>query len=200
MNRLTIILLMIACSLHGMAQYNPDKINKKAIALYDKGIEKAREDDFKEGIRLLKEAVKIDPRYADALLSMAGMYGELKNYDSAIIFYEKAKLLDTNYFKEYNLPYSINIAGKGEFDKAIKAIDDFLSISDLNESSIKAANYRKKSYQFALDYAREKPMGDYHFEPKNMGDSINSAVSEYYPTITLDGKEFVYTRRVNNYN
>jgi len=200
MNRLIIILLLLVCTVEGMTQYDPEKVNKKAFALYNQALEKAHAYDFKEAVRMLKAAVRIDTLFADAYLSMAGMYSELKNYDSAIFYYNKARPIDTAYFKDYNLPYSINLAGKGNFEKAIMAIDEFLTIPNLNESSIKAAGYRKKSYQFAVDYAKEKPLGDYRFEPKNMGDSINSAVQEYYPTITLDGKEFVYTRRVGNYN
>ena len=200
MIRLFTILLLLSVIETGLAQYNPDKVNKKATALYEQAIEKARGDNFPEGIRLLKEAIKVDPKFADAYLSIAGMYGEIKKYDSAILFYENARAIDTLYFKDYNLPYSINIAGKGEFEKAITALNDFLTITNLNEQSVKAATYRKRSYQFAFDYAKEKPLGDYLFAPKNMGDSINSNVSEYYPTITLDGKEFIYTRRVNNFN
>ncbi len=200
MIRLFTILLLLSVIETGLAQYNPDKVNKKASVLYEQAIEKARDDNFSEGIRLLKEAIKIDPKFADAYLSIAGMYGEIKKYDSAIFFYENARVIDTLYFKDYNLPYSINIAGKGEFEKAITALNDFLTITNLNEQSVKAATYRKRSYQFAIDYAKEKPLGNYLFAPKNMGDSINSNVSEYYPTITLDGKEFVYTRRVNNFN
>ena len=82
-------------------------------------MKKPEDDEFKEAIRILKEAVRIDPKFADAYFSMAGMYGELKKYDSAISYYEKAKPIDTAYFKDYNLPYSINIAGKGDFEKAI---------------------------------------------------------------------------------
>lgn len=200
MIRLFSILLLLSVIKTGLSQYDPDKVNKKASALYEQAIEKARDDNFPEGIRLLKEAIKIDPKFADAYLSIAGMYGEIKKYDSAILFYENARIIDTLYFKDYNLPYSINIAGKGEFEKAITALNEFLTITNLNEQSVKAATYRKRSYQFAIDYAKEKPLGNYLFAPKNMGDSINSNVSEYYPTITLDGKEFVYTRRVNNFN
>jgi outer membrane protein OmpA-like peptidoglycan-associated protein/tetratricopeptide (TPR) repeat protein len=201
MNRIFAILFLVACTLKSRGQqYNPEKVNKKATNLYEKAIEKARDDDFNEGIRLLKEAIKIDPRFADAYLSAAGMYGEMKNYDSAIAYYEKGRNIDSVYFKDYNLPYSINIAGKGEFEKALEAVSVFLTIPNLNEKSIRAAAYRKKSYQFAIDYAKEKPLGEYRFEPRNLGDSINSPVSEYYPTITLDGKELVFTRRVNNFN
>jgi len=126
------------------AQYNPDKVSKKAVALYTKALDLARDDKFKEGIELLKQAVNVDKNYEDAFLSMAGMYGELKDYQDAIENYEKAKAIDSIYFKDYNLPYSINLAGKGEFEKALVAVDEFLTIPNLNETSLKAAGFRRK--------------------------------------------------------
>jgi outer membrane protein OmpA-like peptidoglycan-associated protein/tetratricopeptide (TPR) repeat protein len=182
------------------AQYNPDKVNKKAAQLYSKALELAQGDDFKAGIQALQEAVRIDKSFEDAFLSMAGMYGELKDYQNAIENYEKARAIDSGYFMDYNLPYSINLAGKGEFAKALEAANRFLSVSDLNEKSRKAGEYRAKCYQFALDYSASHPATGYKFEPYNLGDSINSAVSEYYPTVTIDGNKLIYTRRVNNFN
>src|SRR5690606_22414416 len=55
-------------------------------------------------------------------------------------------------------------------------------------------------YAFAIEYAKASDMGKYKFEPKNLGDSINSAVSEYFPALTIDGRQLFYTRRVNNMN
>ena len=88
---------------------------------------------------------------------------------------------------DYNLPYSINLAGKGAFDQALAAVNVFLTDSNLNETSRKAGEYRQGCYRFALDYAASHPTNGYSFHPQNMGDSINSEVSEYYPTITIDG-------------
>lgn len=196
---LTFVSLFVM-QLIAVGQYDPTRVSKKAAALYEKAIALAQEDNFRGGINLLKEAVRIDPGFADGFLSMAGMYGELKNYDSAILHYENARKIDSNYFTDYNLPYSINLAGKGNFESALQALNKFLTIQNLNEKSILAAAYRKKSYEFALTYAKEKPLSNYLFEPKNMGDEINSVVSEYYPTITIDGNEFIFTRRVRNFN
>jgi outer membrane protein OmpA-like peptidoglycan-associated protein len=182
------------------AQYNPDKVNKKAAQLYSKALELAQGDDFKGGIKALQEAVRIDRSFADAFLSMAGMYGELKDYGNAIDNYEKARAIDSNYFMDYYLPYSINLAGKGDFGKALEAVNRFLTVSDLNEKSRKAGEYRAGCYQFALDYSASHPAAGYKFEPQNLGDSINSVVSEYYPTVTIDGNKLIYTRRVNNFN
>lgn len=195
---ISFLLFFAAYSLH--AQYNPEKIGKKATNLYNKAIEQAREGNFPEGIKILKDAVKAEPGYADAFLSIAGMYGEMKDYENAIIYYDKAKAIDRGYFSDYNLPYSINLAGKGEFEKALEAINEFLAIPNLRESSRLVGAYRAKTYQFAIDYNRQLQTKNYSFEPRNLGDNINSSVSEYFPSISLDGQKLVYTRRVNNFN
>jgi len=155
---------------------------------------------LKESIALLQNAIKIEPNYFDAYVSMAGMYSELKNYDAAIASYEKGRAVDSIYFREFNLPYSISLAGTGAFEKAMGAIESFLSITDLSESSLRFGYYRKKCYQFALDYKKNNTDSGYHFEPKNLGDSVNSAFSEYFPALTIDGGHLIFTRKVNGMN
>ena len=182
------------------AQYDPSKVDKRAARLYLKSQEQAQDDKFEDGIASLKEAVRIDDHFEDAYLSIAGMYGELKNYAASVANYEKAKSIDSVYFNDFSLSYSINLAGLGEFQKALDAINSFKTIGNLNETSLKAAAYRTRTYQFALDYAAKKEVSLYKFEPQNLGDSVNSTVAEYYPTIALDGKTLIFTRRVNNTN
>jgi len=182
------------------AQYDPSKVKPKAAQLYAKAQEMAEADNFRQGIETLLQAVKIDTTFEDAYLSLAGMYSEIKNYQSAIDYYEKAKKIDSVYFIDYTLSYSINLAGKGEFEKALDAVNIFLSIPNLNESSIRSGSYRKKCYEFAVDYAKNHPQKNYNFEPQNLGDSINTEVPEYFPTITIDRSKLIFTRRVNNNN
>jgi outer membrane protein OmpA-like peptidoglycan-associated protein len=194
------IIALILFSVTGFSQYDPSRINKKAANLYSQGLEKAHDGQYREGIRILQDAVKIDNKFLDAYLSIAGIYGELKDYPRAVENYEKAKAIDSNYFRDYSLPYSINLAGLGNFEKALAAASDFLSIKDLNASSRKAGEYRQQCYNFAIEYSKKNTAPDYKFEPRNMGDSINSNVSEYFPTITIDGQKLYYTRRVNSIN
>src|SRR6516162_5988205 len=97
------ILFMLLLASFAQAQYDPNRVNKKAADLYSKALDLARDDHFKEGIEMLKQAINADKNFEDAYLSMAGMYGELKNYQEAINNYEKARSIDSNYFKDYNL-------------------------------------------------------------------------------------------------
>jgi outer membrane protein OmpA-like peptidoglycan-associated protein len=195
------IFLFASQAVYGQpGSYNPDKVNKKAMALYEQAIDKAQDEQYREAIALLNKATKTDPRYLEAYLSIAGIYSEMKKHDSAVINYDIAKAIDTSYFQEYNLPYSIDLAGIGEFEKAYAAVTSFLAVEGLNEKSVKAAEYRRKCYAFAIEYKENNRGRNYIFEPKNLGDSVNSPVSEYYPTITLDGKTLVFTRRVGRMN
>jgi outer membrane protein OmpA-like peptidoglycan-associated protein len=36
------------------------------------------------------------------------------------------------------------------------------------------------------------------FAPENLGDSINTSDLEYFPSLTIDGKKFIFTRRIRN--
>jgi outer membrane protein OmpA-like peptidoglycan-associated protein/tetratricopeptide (TPR) repeat protein len=182
------------------AQYDVSRINKKATDAYNKALESAQDGKYNEAIASLQQAIQKDPRFIDAYLSLAGVYGETKNYTESINWYEKSFVLDSNYTSEYRLPYSINLAGKGEFEKALATINSLLARTDLPDVTRKAAEYRKKCYQFAVDFARSHASDNYVFTPKNMGDGINTAASEYFPSLPIDGSQMVFTRKLNYSN
>jgi outer membrane protein OmpA-like peptidoglycan-associated protein/tetratricopeptide (TPR) repeat protein len=189
------LLFGLLLTLAGSAQYDADKVNKKAVQAYDNAMLQLRDGLVKDAVPLLGKAVEYDSNYVDAYLSLAGVYGELKNYRKSIDYYEIARRKDSVYFKYYYLPYSINLAGLGRFAEALQATNKFLEIDKLSDRSLRSATYRKQSYQFAIDYAVQHPDTSYVFAPVNLGDSINSARSEYYPSITIDDSLLVFTRK-----
>ena len=66
-------------SFPGFAQYSVSRINKKAIEAYTKAMDKVQNDDYKNAIPIFLDAIQKDPAYVDAYLSLAGVYGQLKN-------------------------------------------------------------------------------------------------------------------------
>ncbi len=190
------LIVILGFSLFAVSQtYQPEKINQKAIATYEKSIEKLRDGEIKSAIPLLEKCIAIDNNYVDAYLSLAGAFGELKDYKNAISNYEIARSKDTDYFKVYNLPYSINLAGQGQFVEALQAITSFLSMQNISDRSLKSANFRKHCYEFAITYQQQHPNKNYVFNPINLGDSVNSPQSEYFPSLTVDDSLLVFTRR-----
>ncbi len=181
-------------------QYRPEKVHKKALNLYNLGLDKARNGEYEAAIRLVNQAIGVDKRFVDGWLTRAGIYGEMKYYDSSTASYEQAFLLDAEYTKDYRLPYAINLAGAGRFEAALEAVNSFLSIEEINDLSRKAGEYRKRSFSFAVDYQNHHQIQNYVFSPLNAGDSINTRDLEYYPSVTIDGNTLVFTRRVGGHN
>lgn len=177
--------------------YDPNKVNRKAGDVYAQAYDDAQNEKYDDAIAKISKAISIEPKFVDAFLSRAGIYANLKKYDLSVADFEKAIQLDSIYTITYLLPYSISLAGIGEFQKALDAINIFLDYSKLNSQSVRAGNYRKSVYEFAVDYAGKHPMKNYVFEPKNLGDSVNSTALEYYPSVTIDGKHIIFTRRQN---
>lgn len=188
------ILFLISTSLFAQSDVAATT-NKKAAEVYEKAMLQLRDGLIKDAIPLLGKAIEYDPKFVDAYLSLAGVYGELKNYQKSVDLYDKARSFDTAYFKYYYLPYSINLAGLGRFTDALNAVNNFLAIPNLNDKSLKSAVYRKHCYEFAINYATNHPNNNYVFAPVNLGDSINSPQSEYYPSFTIDDSTLVFTKR-----
>lgn len=196
---LFLFLLVPACVVQAQ-WYDPAKVPLKLSYKYGSALNEAKNKNYVKALELLNECIAEDKRFVDAWLSKAGILSEQKQYAQSVELYRHAIQLDSVYTTTYLLPYSIALAGKGLFPESLEAINRFLQKPNLNERILKAAQYRKRSYEFALQKAAENNDQGFVFTPRNLGDSINTAVSEYFPTLTIDGKQLIYTRRVNNFN
>lgn len=176
--------------------YRPDNMNKKAQATYYQAIDYLRTGEWEKGKSLLYTTLKQEPRFVEAWLSLMGAFGERKMYDSAVLSFEKAWQMDSVFSDDYLLSYSINLAGTGRFEEAMKAVNRYLPTVAPESRAAKSAAYRQKSYQFALEFAAKHKEDNFEFKPVNLGDSINSARSEYYPSFTIDDSLLVFTRRL----
>ncbi len=197
-NIFLILAFLVFANVSKAQWYKPEKVNKKAIKVYEAAYDLAVEGNYEKSLNKLDEALAIEPKYVEAYLSRAGIYGDLKNYTASVNDFSKAFSLDSVFSSTYLLPYSISLAGIGNFELALEKVTAFLNTEKLNSQSIKSGNYRKRTYEFALDYKKNHPTGDYHFDPVNLGDGINTNYLEYYPSLTIDGKKMIFTRRVNN--
>ena len=176
--------------------YNPEKVNKKAGEIYGQAYEEATAGNYTAAFKHLDEALALDSKFVDVFLSRAGIFAEQKKYAASVADFEAALKLDSVYSKTYLLPYSISLAGIGKFQQALNTVNEFLANSALNPQSIKAGNYRKSVYTFAIDYEKKHPAKDYVFAPMNLGDNINTKDLEYFPSLTIDGTKMIFNRRI----
>lgn len=183
---------------HSQAQwYKPEDVPKKIAIKYGTALnEMLQQKKDASAIQLLLECVEAAPRFVDAWLSLAGIYAEKKDYRASVQHYQKAFELDSVYCRAFLLPCAISLAGTGNFTEALIQTEKIFLLHSVSDRLKKAAEYRKACFAFAVAFEKENKSQDtYLFLPKNLGDSINTNFSEYFPSLTVDGKTLVFTRR-----
>jgi outer membrane protein OmpA-like peptidoglycan-associated protein/tetratricopeptide (TPR) repeat protein len=178
--------------------YDPEKVSKKATGFYQTAFEEFKEGKFTESLADLDAALKADPKFLDVYAARADMYARMKKYPESVNDYIALFEKDTVFAKDFLLPYSVSLAGAGNFEKALQMTDKYLANANLNPQNRKAGTVRKSSYEFALQYEKNHPTKNYVFNPVNMGDGINTTDLEYLPSLTVDGNKMIFNRRINN--
>ena len=192
--------LLSSCS---VAQHYSTK-NKKAIKLFEKGkITPSQSIDpvshtpnYKLGLKYLNEAIEKDPNFWESHM-VAGEFAEIiGDYPQAIDHFEKALAIDpqlnttgSTYFYLANLQQAV-----GDYDKALTNLNTFQHFRNANPDLIRQSYKIQADCEFAMD-AVKNPL---KFNPINIGPGINTAQPEYFPTITVDGKTILFTRRVKD--
>lgn len=189
------------CSL---AQTRYSTTNKKAIKLFEEGIQapglskdpKTNLPNYRAGIELMNKAIEKDPMFWEAHLT-AGEYNEyIFDFPAAIAHYEAALSINPNhsptgstYFYLANIQHAM-----GDYEKSIKNIDIFVRNRNANPEYVQQAYIIRDNCEFAIQSLRNPR----NFNPINVGPGINTADPEYFPTITVDGKTILFTRRVDD--
>jgi outer membrane protein OmpA-like peptidoglycan-associated protein len=194
------VFFVVGC---GMSQHYSTS-NKKAIKLFEQALQAPNQSidpvrrvpNFKAGIELAQKALSKDERFWEAHLLIAEYYENYREYEKAATHYEKALQINpmhsqtgSTYFYLGNALFQI-----ADYAGAKKNMEFYSGVRNANPKMLKEANNIINKSTFALQ-ALQNPS---KFTPINVGPGINTADPEYFPTITVDGKTILFTRRIKD--
>ncbi|MDF1673702.1 MAG: OmpA family protein [Vicingaceae bacterium] len=188
---LILVLVFTSCS---VAQTEVSSTNKKAVKLFNegKGYYDSRMNELAE-LSLLG-ALEKDPNFVEAELLLAYVYTDARMYKKALTHYEKCIKINPEFFPEvYSSAGSLQLKF-GIYDKALKNFEKYLAYTDAPLMMINLVKDGIRDCEFAIE-AMKTPVP---FNPVNMGEAINSPMSEYFPAVTVDGQVFLYTRQLES--
>jgi outer membrane protein OmpA-like peptidoglycan-associated protein len=164
--------------------------NKRAVRLFKDGLEKYQFKNNVEAYDLLKLAIKEDASFYEAQLTLADVCLDLMYYEEASQAYSAADLIKRDKFPPMYLRWAQAEMAQMKFENAAVQLEHFLSLPKPSNENRKKAIRLLKSARFSA-FAILHPVP---FDPQNLGESINSAYSDYHPSITVDGSELIFTR------
>ncbi len=196
--RIFIALLFLLMGSELSAQFSSK--SKKAIKLFKEAqvlpttqLDPAtRLPDFKAGIALLNKAIGKDPQFYEAYLLRAEFNLNIKDSEGAISDYESALQIAPEHSRTGMTFYRLGdlYMDKGDYNNSLRYIQQFIKHPNANDDYMDMAISIKESALFAIDAIKNpKP-----FNPINVGSGVNTSLAEYYPTLTVDGKQLMFTR------
>lgn len=164
--------------------------NKKAISSYEDAIIYFQRGDDEKAIEETKKAIEKDPMFVEPHCLLAEIYQTNKRNQEAMDEYIKAIAINPS----FNNSMFFNLAqlemGFGKFEDAKKDFERFLKKQFVNPASKEMALKQIDNCIFAIN-AMKNPVP---FEPKNIGEGINTMYDEYFPAVTADAQTFLFTR------
>ncbi len=163
-----------------------------AQKIYDKAIIELDNKSFSRGIGLLENAIQKDSSLTDAYLSLFQTYLDIKQYQKAILVFEKVQSFHPNDALPFVLKYATAFVSLGNYTNPFFLINQLLKNNQLPDYLKTKASDLLKVCAFAMANPIQKEISI-----TNLGDSINSDAAEYFPSITVQDSLFLFMRRNN---
>lgn len=167
--------------------------SRKAIELYTEADNFRVRGQFSQAIQLLNEAIHKDKNFVEAYYRLGIIYMTLKDFTAAIKNLEKGLSLTDDIRKQkifwYDLGESYFTAG--EYDKAGETLTKFLKAETQNRPKVERVKLLMKNIAFAKDH--QKNSSAWH--QKRMSDTVNAFLMQYFPVLTADQQQLIFTRR-----
>jgi flagellar motor protein MotB len=187
-----ILVLLFCCItlLPGLAQTLHTTSNK-ALQAYNTGNQSYKFLDLRNAEKYLLEAINIDKNFYEAYMVLGEMFSKQRRFAESAEFYGKAVRIDSLFFKPVFFPLANAEMMSGKYADALIHYNVYLVQPGISEKNRAEALKRIEDCKFAVE-AIKNPVP---FNPVNLGDSVNTADDEYWPSITADGQTLMFTRQ-----
>ncbi|GAB4277810.1 MAG: OmpA family protein [Marinilabiliales bacterium] len=166
--------------------------NNNAVEYYNQARKLYYSMQYKEAASLLDMAIEKDKKYLSAYQLLANIYIELDDIEAVAGVYEK---MVENCINEYPEGYFVLAETEyylGNYEKAVGLYKKYLSLKNPDPRVKMLCEKSLKNCEFALN-AIANPVP---FNPKNLGENVNSEYNEYLPSISADESVLVITRKL----
>jgi len=156
--------------------------SKKAIKHYEKGAYLYSAKQFAASKTELTAALDADQDFVEAWLLLGDLHTDEGHYDEAIKAYLKSIEINPQFFlNTYFLLANLELK-IGRYADALAHYQNYKGLARLQQERIELVNKRMESCEFGI-HAMANPVP---FDPKNLGDSVNSIYSDFVNSITAD--------------
>ncbi len=184
------ILFCCAIQLSNAQRYSSS--NKKAIKLFEEGMEFGRQRKDDMAAKKLQDALRLDPKFGEVYLILGQIYQDQGKLKEAVEAYQSAVAIDEKKFSDGFLYIGDICMKTAVYDYAAKAYRKFIQFGKFRNPQDKMIYEDYIERALFADSLMKNPV---EFVPLNLGPNVNSKEDEYHPTLPADESFVIYTVR-----
>ena len=165
---------------------------KKAVKAYEAAEEYFLNRDYEKAHQQVLKAVIADPNYVEAWLLEGEIGMESKDYDLAMMGYEKALATDSMAFPSAAITLARLYDRQGAYKREIVLLRWYQS-KRLGQAVNDATVAEMLDLATFRDNALNHPVA---FAPESLGATINTNDDEYVNMLSFDGSQLLFTRKM----
>jgi OmpA-OmpF porin, OOP family len=194
LRHLFLFIALIPFTLAAQAPAALSSKSKKAIELYTEADNYRVRGQFTQAIGLLNQAIDKDKNFFEAYYRLGIVYMSQKDFTTANQYLEKGLTLTSDPKKQKVFWYDLGESyfATGNYEKAEKYMQLYVKEEAANRPKLERAKLILRNIQFAKENAAKASA----YKQKKLSDTVNSYVLQYFPVLTADQQELIFTRRL----
>lgn len=188
-----LVIAFILAAFSGFAQMAPGQYtstNKKAVKFLNEGKQAFELKKDAEAEKYFLKALDEDKNFIEAALGLANLYQVTNRHKDAVTYYKRAIEINPKFYPNAYYFLSQSLLLTAQYQEAKTNLEIFLKFERINPNTKDEAMRLLANATFGANAIKNpKP-----FNPVNVGEGINTDLNEYFPAVTGDGKQFLFTR------
>lgn len=187
--------LFLATPIKLYSQVNLQTKSKKAVEYYQQADNYRVRGHYDVAIELLEKAIQKDDQFAEAYSRMGLVYRMANNLTLCEQYYQKAlDLYNTNPPTRLLLDLGELYLHMDKYAESKMYLEKYLIKSSPNSRGYSIATKMLKNADFAVKSIGEAAP----IKIKELGDTVNQFAMQYFPVLTADQKQLIFTRRLGS--
>ncbi|MCG8577056.1 MAG: OmpA family protein [Flavobacteriales bacterium] len=173
-------------------KYIEEARNATYILLKETGL-----PDYGTAIEWCDKAIEKDPEFTEAYEIKADYCVRAGRIPEAIESYKTA-INTANFYSGTGYVFfdlAVLEMSQGLYEDAMANLKKYRTFKNANEDYLKQTEWMIANCEFGIE-AMKNPLP---FKPVNVGAGVNTFEAEYFPTLTVDQKQLLFTRRTSQY-
>lgn len=162
--------------------------NKKAITLYEDALNDYQFEKLQSAKLKFEKVLKMDPDFVEANFMMSEVCRDMGDYENQVVYIDKGITLDSTYYVSAYYQAGVALCKLDRFTEATQWFELYkkYSAGKKNVKNVDAMLAKAQAVQDLM--ANPVP-----FKPRLLSENIVMDYDQYWPSVTLDDEEIVFT-------